>query len=376
MNHRRRTTPGTLAAALALLAGSASAQTTQPTGDSPRGDARSVPGSYVSLVGDAPLEGPMVWPVKENAAPVYWRAFMLAATDDELKGTDWSAMLRTPGQGDYALTEAETTAIGHASGVIGALLKAAEVEGCDWEVDYEDGIGALLPHLGPLRNGARLLAVDVRRCVAEGDLDGAVDRLVAMHALARHARVDGVLISSLVSVAISSLTADQSSFLLGQVAITAEQRDRLLAAIEAYDGQDPFAIRAAVRNEGQWLTAWLAEMARQGRLREQLDQFFALGEGNDAGELERLRRMSDEEVVADLLLCRGYYDDVLAVWNERDAVERTGLLGETIPQGRYGRFAQFLVPSLAKVREADDRGRAHLETSRRELMQEQLAPSN
>ncbi|MCA9245126.1 MAG: hypothetical protein KDA32_14300, partial [Phycisphaerales bacterium] len=80
MNHRRTTTIATLAAGLALCAGSASAQPgVEANRESPRqaADTRAVPASHVSLVGDAPLDGPVVWPAKENAAPVYWRAFML-----------------------------------------------------------------------------------------------------------------------------------------------------------------------------------------------------------------------------------------------------------------------------------------------------------
>lgn len=313
------------------------------------------------------LEGEIAWPEASNAAPIYWRAFFSYSTSEDLKGVDWGAMRELDDATGYELSATELEQLAKAEGVIATALRASGVEPCNWEIDYDQGIGALLPHLGPMRNLTRLFAADVRRCVGEGDLDGAVDRLVAMHAFSRSVRGDGVLISSLVSCAIANLAADETTELLARVDLTAEQKERLIGALDAYGEEDPFAVKAAIANEGVWMTAWLAQEIREGRLRKQMDFLFSMGDGGNSGEIERISRMADEALIEDLRQCRQYYADAVSIWDQADAADRLAALGEMVMGGRYGRFATILAAALEKSKQSDDRCRAALADSRREI---------
>lgn len=321
------------------------------------------------------LDEPVVWPTPTNAAPIYWRAFFTFQTNEDLKGTDWSAMLDDDDAGGYALTEEELSKLEQAQGVIAIAMRASKVEACTWEIDYDQGVAALLPHLGPMRNLARLLAADLRRCVVEGDVEGAVARLESIHGFARHCRGDGVLISSLVSCAISRLAMSHTSQMLARVELTPDQQSRLVAALDAY-GDDPFGVRRAVGNEGVWLTAWLAQEVRAGRLGEQLDMLFLATDDSDTAHLEDIRRMSDRSLVEDLRRCRAYYEDALRVWDERDAVARLEVIQSMASEGRYGAFARVLASALTKSHEADDRGRQALGDSREEILADPTAPQH
>lgn len=351
---------GVAAAALAALAGLAA-----PVG------------AQVVVVPAVPLEGPVAWPEPTNAAPIYWRAFYefttLRQSTPELKEIDFSAMLAEDDASGYGLSDEEVENLGRVRGVIEMALRASRVEACNWEVDYDLGIQALLPHLGPMRNLARLFSADIRRCVQEGDIQGGLDRLVALHAFARAVRGDGILISSLVSCAIANLACTQTSLFLAHAELTAEQRATLVGAIDAYGAADPFAVRQAVTNEGVWLTAWLAEQVRGGEFRAEIDMLFDLGDGSNAEQVERVKRLSDAEIMENLGQCRQYYADAVALWGLADAGDRLEVLGTLVEEGHYGTIARVMAAALSKSYMADARGQGVLEASRGEVLSDELA---
>lgn len=323
---------------------------------------------------DVPLEGPVTWPQATNAAPIYWRAFFSFQTREDLKGTDFSAMLAEDDASGYFLSPEEAQKCEAAQEVIAAAIRASKVEGCAWEVDYDQGIAALLPHLGPARNMVRLFSADIRRCVQEGDIEGGVERLIAMHAMARHMRVDGVLISSLVSCAIANLATTQTSLFLAHAELTASQRDRLVSAIDSYS-EDPFAVQQAIVNEGRWLTAWLAEQIRNGEFRGHASEYLSLS-GVVGGDehVYKIMRLSDDALMEDLRSIRRYYDEAVTVWNDPDAGDRLELLGQMVEEGHYGTMARILTAALSKSHAADTRGRSALESSRAEILSDPIKP--
>jgi len=325
---------------------------------------------------EAPLEGPVAWPQATNAAPIYWRAFFNFQTREDLKGTDFSAMLAQDDASGYFLSSEEVEKCEAAQEVIATAIRASKVEGCVWEVDYDQGIMCLLPHLGPTRNLARLFSADIRRCVQQGDIEGGLDRLVAMHAMARHLRADGILISSLVSCAVAHLATTQTSDFLAHVELTAAQRDRLVAAIDSY-GEDPFAVQQAVTNEGRWLTAWLAEQVRTGEFRSHASDYLSpSGVAGSDEHVIKVMRLSDDALMEDLRSIRRYYDEGVALWNDRDAGDRLEILGEMVGQGHYGTLAKVLAAALAKSHAADSRGQTALQTSRAEVLNDPITPED
>jgi len=89
------------------------------------------------------------------------------------------------------------------------LLQAADKPRCDWRLNYAAGYAMMLPHLSMLRSDARLLSVYARECAHQRDHTEAAHAIAAMHAIARHAERDPLLICGLVSIAIDGI-ADQT----------------------------------------------------------------------------------------------------------------------------------------------------------------------
>src|SRR5436190_1981942 len=87
--------------------------------------------------------------------------FDKAALPDDFKAV--AELLRTKGDGP-----------------VGQLLEASRLRKCDFELAVEKGMMVLMPHLGKMRNAVRLLRVDARRHLLDGDAAGAAERIAAI----------------------------------------------------------------------------------------------------------------------------------------------------------------------------------------------------
>lgn len=97
------------------------------------------------------------------------------------------------------------------SGVFKHLEAAARSESCDWQLPIRDEpfYEILLPEVQQARQFARLLAVRVRRQLAEGDFEGAIRSLQSGYALARNLAEGPTLVNALVGFAASHLMSRQ-----------------------------------------------------------------------------------------------------------------------------------------------------------------------
>ena len=171
-----------------------------------------------------------------NAALRYWQAIHGVQTEDSQK-------LREAYTGpNSALTDEVKELLSKHRSEVNILIKASKMERCDFEVDYDEGFNAILPHLSPLRNSARILALDAQRAMSEGKPDEAAERLAAIFSMARHVCSDKLLISSLVGIAIESLAETNLQSMNDR--LTQEGRADVLAALDKYDTVDPFGVRA------------------------------------------------------------------------------------------------------------------------------------
>jgi hypothetical protein len=159
-------------------------------------------------------------PAGLRAWPLY-RDALLALPD--LKGDDSPARAATrPGEPRWA--ELEEFLIEHQDSIAQLRLAASrpalgypvgyDIAPADRELwpDMEPGsearfglVGVLLPHLGDLRQLARLLGSDARRAAAAGDGETALANLVAIIGVARHCRETSSVISGLASLAVHSV---------------------------------------------------------------------------------------------------------------------------------------------------------------------------
>lgn len=251
-------------------------------------------------------------------------------------------------------------------GDINRLMKAAAVKNCDFGLDRSEGFMLLLPHLSKMRASARLLAADAKRCMAEGKPDDAADRYVAILGLARHASMDKILISSLVSVAVASLPVSDLVEQKGAAMLTSAGRTKILAALERFGGAEGFGLKGALEGE--------REMA--------IDANIALYDGPDAGRrmvdellkpimhdnngdkpdpegdarVQKLRAMDGNALHAELRKMGRFYEHAQQVWDGPDPQKQIAKLSKAADDGEYGELGRFFLPALGKCRSSQDKG--------------------
>lgn len=281
----------------------------------------------------------------ENAALLYYR-YWLIMTDD----------LREALHAEYSSDPAWRPSpklsqiIAEHPDVIRGLLKATTVERCDWGVETEEGVYALLPHLRELRMSARLLRADARRLLDAGEIEAASERIAALYRLSAHTASDPVLISSLVAVAILHLAAGEVEEIVATGSLTTTARDTILKAIDTLDPDDPGHIRDGILNERTFFLGWF-QRTFQGpdaprRMLAELEKFDALQTPEDR---EALIAMSEQDLVADFEQAARFFDAVDSIWFEPDALDRAAQIDELVERGYYGISGKALLPGVTKV---------------------------
>lgn len=300
-------------------------------------------------------DGPPAWatPMAErNAALAYYRTWLVhEAALENLQ----QAMIEV--EDPYALGEASPldALLDEHQDLVADLIEAGMIPEADWEMQFERGVGALLPHLAKVRNSARILCADAVRVLEAGDAEGAALRLAATYGLARHTMPDRVVISSLVSIAIARLADERVEQLLASGMLTAEARDLLLEALGRFEDEDPFFARRSITAEGEMMTLWIRENFK-GKTAgaELLNELVVMG-GTDDGLAGRLTNpvfyADGPALEAELRRMLAFYRDMVSLWDEPDATDRLKVLESAIQTGQYGPLAKILAPALSRFQE-------------------------
>ena len=244
-------------------------------------------------------------------------------------------------------------------GFIAMLLRATQAPECDFGVEWSQGIGALLPHLGYLRASARILGCDARRCIMERKYDEAAERIAAMYRMSEHISHDGVLISGLVSVAICNLADAQVYAQMSLASITVDGKKMLLEEARKLTKPDAFGIKNGISGERTWTCEWLRGFATgpfAGRIIAEQILPLSQPEAKD-GTADAIRKMTEAEVANDLDKCMRFYVDVIQAWDQDDAKDRLKAIEANLERGDYGIVATILCPALNKCYISDTKAR-------------------
>ena len=306
-----------------------------------------------------------------NAALRYWRAVWLMGEDSPSASIDYEGLYQPNynhapnGEAPYSSSQL----LQDQSEVIRLLIEASLLEECDFGVDYDKGVEALLPHLSPMRRAAQLLVLDARRLLSEGDKAGATERVTAAYRLAEHMTGDLTLINSLVSMACFSLVdsfveTHESSF-------DDAHRQAIAQAIARFDADDPFGCAKAVRGEatffGGWMlrrvgNEWSTPDAFVADLRTLFDvetaenlraEMFAAEAGTGEAFRQKLRREIEKYATALNLMADA--------WTTPDAEKSLDAIESQIVDGGFGAVAQVMAPSLGRCHASDMKARATLQ---------------
>ena len=141
---------------------------------------------------------------------------------------------------------------------------------CRFNIRYEDGFAAVLPHLGTMRNAATLFSLSSAQRLSKGDTTGAWQDTLNGIRLGEQLRTEPFLISQLVRIAI--LETNFQTYWEGQVnhQWSAEQ---LTAFQETFQSIDLLAgMESAIRAERNMINHWFTSVAQGGTQTQGFDE--------------------------------------------------------------------------------------------------------
>ncbi len=213
----------------------------------------------------AEAPGPKVGPdLGANAALQYWQAFAL------MPALDTKQQKRIQEWDKDPLDATALTLVAASEESRRYLLRGAKLRGCDWGLDYEDGIMLLLPHLNKAREVARLVALHARRELEQGHVEAAAEDARAILALGRHVGSEPIVISILVCYSIEANAVDLLASYLPEMQALAP------GIVSTYEALPPAATlqRAYLTMEKELTLRWLvkklkeAEASKKGAWRD------------------------------------------------------------------------------------------------------------
>lgn len=144
------------------------------------------------------------------------------------------------------------------SATLGLYRQAAAKHGCCFDRDYgRPSLAMLLPELLPIRDGARLLALDAICSAADGDGKRAIADISSMFGMAEHVRSESLMVSVLVSTVIDRLALNTMQIVLATAHVPAEE---LPAEWVSDDVSYRVLVRRALRSEEALRLATFAQV--------------------------------------------------------------------------------------------------------------------
>ncbi len=176
----------------------------------------------------------------DNAAVLYYQAFMLFQDDHEI-----ASMRDDYWHGQIELNETLEAYFAKNRRIIDMVLDATRIDRCDWGLDYSQGTEVLLPPHNQARNIFFLIAAEATMQFDRGHTRTALERCVAMYRMARHLN-ERPLICYLVGIAINAATHGRVTRFLSLMPPETETLTWLQAQLVELD-KKPFAIEPVLQ---------------------------------------------------------------------------------------------------------------------------------
>jgi hypothetical protein len=302
----------------------------------------------VLLVGTAPSLAQLH--DTRNAAGWYSKAIhRLEAA--ELSETDWRALREYQPDSGAVPTESMRAALARLQPVFRAIRRGSRQDFSDFDLDYSEGFGLLLPHLGSLRSICGLMTKDVMVQVHDGDAAGAAETIAALYRMSDHLADDRVMVSSLVGQSVFEQADRAAQAGLDRSAFGAAESSTLLEAVKALDDRDPFDVVGALRNEQQSVVGWVRE--QYGEAEDRAWMLDELGlDAKAANVLAGMMLVDEARFESALQETDEVMGRVVELFTLDDAAEaqfELARLAEEIGRGEHGPLAAMLVPNVSGV---------------------------
>ncbi len=285
-----------------------------------------------------------------NAAGWYTKAVHRLETAG-LSEADWRALREYRPDSGAVPTDAVRAALARLQPVFRAMQRGSRQGFSDFDLQYSEGFGLLLPHLGPLRSISGLMTKDAMVRVHDGDAAGAAESIAALYRVSDHLADDRVMISSLVGQAVFDQADRAAQAGLDRSAFGAAESSTLLEAVKRLDDRDPFDVVGALRNEQQTVVSWVRE--QYGEAEDRAWMLDELGlDAKAANLLAGMMLVDEARFDAALEETDEVMGRVVELFTLDDAAEaqfELARLAEEIGRGEHGPLAAMLVPNVSGV---------------------------
>jgi len=181
----------------------------------------------------------------DNAALLYYQVCSFYNPQGEIKD-----MLSDFAKGKIEPNETIINHIEQNKHVTEIILDAAEIENCDWALDYSKGLNMLMPPLGCLKASVYLTLADGRMYAEHGDFKTAFQRCLSVQKMARHVS-EQTYVSYLVATSMHALSNLCIQNMLSSIGPDLETLVWLNNSLVAFDEDNSWLI-VAHNGEKQW----------------------------------------------------------------------------------------------------------------------------
>ena len=282
---------------------------------------------------------------RKNAAIIYRQAFDLLASlspeDNELLYSDAlgghivsAEVIQSPSVRDLLARNKDVLDLGR---------RAANLDYAEFGIAREQGFGALMPHLNPMRQLGRLMTIQARVLRASGQLHEAGKLTADALRMSRHAASDHVLIGSLVGSACALRQFHSIEDAIAQGTLDEVAAQDMLDGLAA-DTPDPYEYSNALTGEYDLLLESIASMEDPGL---ELDELLFWSDGDDAAT--GFTDLTRDELMAMAEQLGPAYAQASAAFAEPDPKKARSMIAELeadIASGVYGELADLVMPTL------------------------------
>jgi hypothetical protein len=310
----------------------------------------------VPVLAAEPMPANFVPPEQRNAAIRYLLAVTVLTPEkyDKVRVLDWNQIgdNTDPDKMPDAFQEAARVDFGF---VLNFVEDGSRMSRCNFESNYEAGIGTLLPQLGQMRQLARILRFDARKQLTLGNADGAADRLLTILRFGNHMKGDGWFISVLVGVAIDNLAFIEVPLVASSPALSIEKRQQLLAELRKNAIPDPLHYAGAVSTERLSIIHGLQkETQTPGAAKRIAAQL------SEEPYSAKIAAMTDEQIQREVESLGAMYDQFALALLSQTSDEEAAKIQERIQSGELGTLAAIMMPGADGLRRSESRYKADL----------------
>ena len=165
----------------------------------------------------------------DNAAVLYQKALLSSEIDKKIQ-----RKLRDVIKGKASIDKTIKEYVDRNRFSINAMLDAAEVEKCDWGVDYSKGSATMMPHLSQIKDMGYLILTDAKILAEQGNYKEAFSRCITVNKMDGHIS-EGSLITNLVAMSLNQASYECLAGILSQGNASVEELEQLRANFKTFD---------------------------------------------------------------------------------------------------------------------------------------------